>query len=177
MKLSSNKSGSIDSALTILVRCGKALQVPIRGNIILPKVSIMEEEIDFGSTPKSGTPAIKTCTLNNDSNIWVDLELNLGTPDSILYRCLELNLDKVDDRLTITTTKPKDPKHTKPLVYHIRIAPKCECKITLMFIPEEVMPYSFNLPLNISGYNEYIEGLCRPVSCKGILNKLVVEPK
>lgn len=177
VKLFSAKSGVIDSALTVNVRCGKSLQVPIRGNIILPKVSLLEEEIDFGSTPKSGTPAIKTCTLQNESSIWVDLELNLGSPEGILYRCLELNLEKVDEHLTITTTKPKETKYTKPVVYHIRVAPKCECKLTLMFIPEEVMPYAFNLPLNISGYTEFIETLQRPVNCKGILNKLVVEPK
>jgi hypothetical protein len=39
------------------------------------------------------------------------------------------------------------------------------------------MNYNFELPLNISGYTEFIKELQRPVSCKGILNKLVVEPK
>jgi hypothetical protein len=40
--VSSNKGGLIDSVLTISVRCGKSIQIPIKGNIILPKVSILE---------------------------------------------------------------------------------------------------------------------------------------
>lgn len=40
VKLSSTKSGAIDSTLTVTIRCGKTITIPIRGNIILPKVSI-----------------------------------------------------------------------------------------------------------------------------------------
>jgi hypothetical protein len=44
-------------------------------------------------------------------------------------------------------------------------------------VPENILIYSFVLPLNISGYSEYMEELQKPASCKGILNKLMVEPK
>lgn len=73
VKMYSSKSGVIDSTLTVTVRCGKTISIPIKGNIILPKVYIQEEELDFGSTPKSGTPARKTLTLINESHIPVEL--------------------------------------------------------------------------------------------------------
>lgn len=77
----------------------------------------------------------------------------------------------------ITTTKPKDPKSTKPCSYHLKMAPKCESKLQLSFVPENILVYSFVLPLSIANYSEYMEELQRPASCKGILNKLMVEPK
>lgn len=42
VKLSSSKSGLVDTALLVHVRCGKVLQIPIRANILLPKIAILE---------------------------------------------------------------------------------------------------------------------------------------
>lgn len=59
--------------MSFLIRGGKTLTLPLKANIIIPKVKIENPKIDFGSTPTEGNPSAKSVTLVNDSQIPVDL--------------------------------------------------------------------------------------------------------
>ncbi len=56
---------TLDSAIQILVRGSKVIELPVRANVILPLVEIENEEIDFGNIPVEGNPARKEVTLIN----------------------------------------------------------------------------------------------------------------
>jgi hypothetical protein len=70
---------NIDSNITFLIRGGKNVVLPIKANIIVPKIKVENTKIDFGSTPIEGNPALKTINLTNESQIAVDLEFRVSS--------------------------------------------------------------------------------------------------
>ena len=89
MKVESQKVNIIDSSFTLIVRGGKKLVIPLKANIIVPKVKIEEDSIDFGCVPVGSQPGTKSITIINDSSIPADVDLLLQH-DSILERCLSI---------------------------------------------------------------------------------------
>lgn len=65
VKMISQKEQIIDSGLTIIVRGGKKIFVSIKASIIIPKIKIEGDEINFGSMPVGGNPTTKQITLIN----------------------------------------------------------------------------------------------------------------
>lgn len=65
MKVMSQKINIIDSSFSIIVRGGKKIVIPLKANIIVPKVKIEEDFIDFGSIPVGGQPGQKSITISN----------------------------------------------------------------------------------------------------------------
>ena len=72
-KLTSPKTLLLDSMVQISIKGSKNFELPVKANVILPKVYVENEEIDFGRVPVEGNPGEKQITLVNDSNISVDL--------------------------------------------------------------------------------------------------------
>ncbi len=68
---------NIDSSISFLIRGGKTIILPLKANIITPKIRIENQKIDFGLTPTEGNPSVRVLTLLNDSQIPVDLEFRL----------------------------------------------------------------------------------------------------
>ena len=69
LKVISQKINIIDSSFNVIVRGGKKINIPLKANIIIPKVKIEEDIIDFGNVPVGGQPGQKFITLVNDSSI------------------------------------------------------------------------------------------------------------
>lgn len=65
VKLMSMREQLIDSGLTIIVRGGKKIFVSIKANLIIPKIRVEAEEINFGCMPVGGNPTSKQITLIN----------------------------------------------------------------------------------------------------------------
>ena len=89
-KIQAFSSMNIDSSVCFLIRGGKKIVLPIKANIISPKIKIENQKIDFGMTPIEGNPSAKTLSLVNDSQIPVDLEFRLHY-DSFLCKCLKIS--------------------------------------------------------------------------------------
>lgn len=71
----------IDSEITILFRGGKSLVIPFKVETILPKVTILEEELNFGEVTTLGVSSNLMMTLMNHSNIPATLILDLRDKD------------------------------------------------------------------------------------------------
>lgn len=64
------------SELTVFIRGGKPIVIPVRANAIIPDVKIEEEQFDFGGVT-FGDSKILPLTLHNDSNIEAKLILDI----------------------------------------------------------------------------------------------------
>lgn len=76
-KIQAFSSMTIDSVVSFMIRGGKTINLPLKANIITPKIKIENQKIDFGLTPTEGNPAVKVLTLTNESQIPVELEFRL----------------------------------------------------------------------------------------------------
>jgi len=55
-KLHSTKTMLLDALVQIVVKGSKNFDLPVRASIILPRVSVVNETIDFGNVPVEGNP-------------------------------------------------------------------------------------------------------------------------
>ena len=77
MQFFSNEEREVKGEVSILIRGGKLLTVPVVARAIIPKVEIVEEEFDFGNITTLGTSNQLSLTLVNNSSIAVELVLDL----------------------------------------------------------------------------------------------------
>lgn len=71
----------MDSDITVLFRGGKSLVIPFKVETILPKVCILEDELNFGEVTTLGTSSSLKMSLVNYSNIPATLILDLRDRD------------------------------------------------------------------------------------------------
>lgn len=62
--------------ITVNIRGGKPLQIPVRANAIIPDVKIEEDQFDFGGVTL-GDSKILPVTIHNNSNIEAKIILDL----------------------------------------------------------------------------------------------------
>lgn len=65
-----------NSEITVHIRGGKSLKIPVRANSIIPDVKIEETILDYGGIT-FGDSKILPLTIHNDSNIEAQLILDL----------------------------------------------------------------------------------------------------
>jgi len=89
----------IDSEITVMFRGGKSLVIPFKVETVLPKVCVMEDELNFGEVTTLGTSSSLKMTLVNYSNIPATLILDLrdrddGPKEYEGVECLEVEARK-----------------------------------------------------------------------------------
>lgn len=72
----SNVEKEFNSEITVHIRGGKPLKIPVRANAIVPDVKIEEEIFDFSGVT-FGDSKILPLTIHNDSNIEAKLILDI----------------------------------------------------------------------------------------------------
>lgn len=73
----SKEEKKIESEITLYIRGGKPLSIPFKVETIVPKVSVLEEEFDFGGVTTLGNSSFLKMTLLNQSPIQATLFLDL----------------------------------------------------------------------------------------------------
>jgi len=77
----------IDTDIILYIRGGKPLVLPFKVETILPKVSILEEEFDFGGVTTLGNSSSLRMTVMNTSNIPATLMLDLREKENPSKEC------------------------------------------------------------------------------------------
>lgn len=66
-----------EACITINIRGGKPIKLPFSVTTVIPQVSIMEKELNFGGITTLGNPGSLTMTINNESSISATLILDI----------------------------------------------------------------------------------------------------
>lgn len=67
--------------VSVMIRGGKVIKIPLSAKTIIPQVSILEEIFDFGNITTLGNAATLSMTLTNQSSIKADMVLDLRLPE------------------------------------------------------------------------------------------------
>ena len=99
------QSSGMNKTFNIIIRGSKPVTVSYTGNVIIPKVNILEKTLDFGMITY-GNNAILPLTIENTSPITAKLSLDLKVKeediDTEQYGCLKLSQDRtLDDSFVI----------------------------------------------------------------------------
>ena len=109
----SKNETDIRKDIYINLRGGKAIKVPMIANVIIPKLSITEENFDFGGVT-FGNSGTKTITIKNDSSITtiqnLDQRSKDSDQDSAGYQCLQIAYkpQNEEDSVVIEEKEPED---------------------------------------------------------------------
>lgn len=71
----------IQQDITIFIRGGRTIKVPLHANIIIPDIEIVEKSFEFGKITTLGNQAEKIMTVRNHSNIPAELVIDLRGPE------------------------------------------------------------------------------------------------
>ena len=142
--LDPNMVGALESKLIVTIRGGKTLSVPVRASVIVPQVRFVEEQFDFESVYMGGM-ARRVCTAANDSDIPVTLEVDLASSEHKGSFFLDISRDQwsTDDYDEVPLSGSG--------VYTICIAPRHELSFNIVFKPDCVTTYDFELPVRVVG--------------------------
>lgn len=77
----------IDTDIVLWIRGGKPVTIPFRVETIIPKVSILEDEFDFGGVTTLGNSGVLKMTVLNSSNIPATLILDLREKENPSKEC------------------------------------------------------------------------------------------
>ena len=193
------------SLITVNIRGGKPLQIPVRANAIIPDVKIEEEQFDFGGVT-FGDSKTMPLTIYNHSNIEAKLILDLreypefeiimegqDNPnddatseimvpihDEINYNNLdEVNPEDIKDPLDEDEEGEEDEEDDEQAKKYVQINLKPErgpLRLQLKYTPCDVDdPRNFEIPLKLAGVGD-IDGLTRTVKGAGVKPRFLLEP-
>ena len=77
MKFLSKEEIAVKGEVVIFIRGGRVLKIPFTGRTVIPDVSIIEEEFNFGNITTLGNSLPMKMTVTNNSAIPADLVLDL----------------------------------------------------------------------------------------------------
>lgn len=138
--------GALDSKLCVNIRGGKQLSIPLKANIIIPDISLKEDQYNFESVYMGGMSK-RLCTLSNSSDIQVTLSVDFSM---YLNFFLEISRDQwsTDDYDEVPLTNNNS---SNPNMYTIVIAPHHELSFSIVFKPDAVTSYDFLMPVSVIG--------------------------
>jgi hypothetical protein len=194
MTFEASEPGSCKLDLMCHVRGGKSVPLTITAEAIVPRVICSADEFNFDQVYLGGNRTLLV-KLVNSSGIQAELDLNLKH-----YGAFSVDLPKenwsqedyedcpvmrmaADGSLRTPSSKdpsdakrvPKDGKEAEGDRYRISVAPKKALTFNLMFRPQVMESYAFELPLELNGYTtSNTSDLAKVVLAEALRPKLVV---
>jgi hypothetical protein len=77
VKFESKDEVAVKGEILVHIRGGRVLKVPFSGRTVIPDVSIIEEDFDFGNITTLGNSLPMKMTVTNNASIAADLVLDL----------------------------------------------------------------------------------------------------
>jgi hypothetical protein len=144
----------IDAAVTVQVRGGKPLRLAVKAEFIVPEVSVLTDELDFGPT-YLGAHASRDLVVANASAIPATLTLDLRKHPEFSARIPpELDVDDEDAAAAPTARKALEAdaelEPTGPLL-KFRVPAAGQATIEFVYAPVSINPHAFELPLLLQG--------------------------
>ena len=193
----------VSGEVEVSIRGGKVLKLALAAKAILPRVSILEPDIDFGGVT-IGSLAARRFSLVNDSPIPAVLYLNLEDhpefdlslppsdtdaesaillpathdKDSPFYlKDEEEDLDdpKPDMDEDASQNESSEEEEEIHRKFKVTLSASRTVVLQLNFSPKEAEPYQFLLPFFLSGLNQALQGLQRTVNGEGLKPRFYVE--
>lgn len=193
----------VSGEVEVSIRGGKVLKLALAAKAILPRVSILEPDVDFGGVT-IGSVATRRFSLVNDSPIPVVLYLNLEEhpefdlslppsdidaesaillpathdKDSPFYlKAEEEDLDDPMPDMDEDASKDESSEEEEEIHRKFKVTVSASRTVTLQlnFAPKEAEPYQFFLPFFLSGLNQALQGLQRTVNGEGLKPRFYVE--
>ena len=85
-----------EGAITINIRGGRPIKMPFSVTTIIPKISIIQEELNFGGITTLGNPGTLQMTISNEASIPATLKLDLREKDDGEFEGVEcLNIEYI----------------------------------------------------------------------------------
>jgi hypothetical protein len=195
----SNEELNVNESVWILIRGGKPQKIDISAKAIVPRVRIVENDIDFGNVTLGNKGTFKI-TIANESAVHATLNIDLTNPLNLKeyfgVECLECLVDREhlnDDQssfvMSVNKAESEDgdvsynsdesieenEEKEQRRVFNMVIKPKSSIYFCLKLTPDRVETYNFEFPVTILGYGK-IEELQRMVHCRCIKPRCLIEP-
>ena len=148
----SSKPVKIDSYFIVQVRGGKNIKMPVKVDVAVPAVKILEDQIDFGSV-YLGANAVHPITMKNVSEIPAIFTLDLRKyPEFSVNIPAELEFEEDSESGDgMPTAGQQDGSIRQGPIAKFCIPEQGEGKIELMYSPESEETPAFELPLSLRG--------------------------
>ncbi|EKX37711.1 hypothetical protein GUITHDRAFT_116187 [Guillardia theta CCMP2712] len=151
VSVKSDRSVKIDDVIIIQIRGSKTLRVTVKAEVILPRVEIKEDEIDFG-TVYIGAVAVRSIQLQNLSSITARLFLDLRR-----YPEFSVTLPEVWDYDTVLAKRDEEEAEEEAEISQLRpgeltnfrIPPKDQGTLTITYAPTKLSKHAIELPLGL----------------------------
>lgn len=198
--LNSNIEGMFTENVQIYIRGGAMLLLQVRANVVIPEVEILEQSFDFPKASYGETKVLKLTIKNNSElsaiviidlrsheykNFRIDLSNTKNYDKEKIIKLLD-RPDKLKGVNTLTDLDENEDESEEVILddqesryFEVELAGTVELEFDFSFVPNldiNVNKIEVETNFMIKGYNEKVEGLCRPVRAEKIESKINTAP-
>lgn len=185
---------TVHEVIQIDVRGCPSIPLSIRCSAVLPTVSVIQDEIDFGSVTLSGRVTVDVSIVSTSpvtATVYLDLsaplynELRVSGPPAALMPASDSSpigyISKYDLQRALVSSKDIAVGTSSasngiegPRIFRLTIAPGATVQFTLMFSPIVVGEHTIPLPLILAGMPSSYQGIRRMIHAQGLKPKVVL---